>query len=784
MVKFNLDIEKIENNSDIFDEISELQGMKRFCIFKYYEDINMLLPVETSYDEGSNTIYTETDELGTYCVMDMESWISSFDFDEEEPYNEEQYQYPDEAIAPMSIEESSDESKLTETEKEQCSVKVFDSDIDEFFDETEEETAMDLPIQTYSSRSITTSTNKTPLDVVFVLEQAGAQKSAFEHQKKAIQYAARNIFALHSDVRIYIIGFNKNSASFYKASSSNYLVNANQVNTALNKMSYTITNDYSNRGAAFNLLMNNVSFRNYAAKFTFLILNGATNVRNGYKSQLDFCSKRDVNYSEVMAYNHNYNKTYDNKVRGAVLQSGGIFIYDNQQLQFHILNHVISNTSTSNTQFDIALPTNFRRISLKSPLSPTSNTDSDSDGLRDWAEADIQSGLIKWDNSGNVVLPTLKDCLFKASNHDAIFNACLTYAKYLPRSMNYILKSPVLPIHSNPCAIDSDGDGIIDPNEYRNVTKDSRYNNLNPLLSDTIERLYPELKGKNSNNKKENPIYLDIKNNTITFKVKYSLGGLAEQRSNIKIPKIDMNYTNEQIIFSSIRRKWNTTVNGNEFDFYPGMKIDIKVEFEKKSFGQKYIKFNVVNCGDYTTSKWTTKCNKVITVGIKDDKGNFLPELNRFASPAHEFGHALGLTDIYGYDKNSDWRLQPAIYNINKRGQNEIWYNKSGNNYDGDLMYSFGKVRANDIEMILQAYCENEKQYFRPEFDKNNHVSKAIKQNSNNVYLDRTNNNFVIYIPSTKETTQIGDVTAYKSWLYDKYKINVSVDDLNHVYFG
>ena len=57
-------------------------------------------------------------------------------------------------------------------------------------------------------------------------------------------------------------------------------------------------------------------------------------------------------------------------------------------------------------------------------------------------------------------MPTLKDCLFKASNHDAIFNACLTYAKYLPRSMNYILKSPVLPIHSNPCAIDSDGDGI------------------------------------------------------------------------------------------------------------------------------------------------------------------------------------------------------------------------------------------------------------------------------------------------------------------------------------
>lgn len=170
---------------------------------------------------------------------------------------------------------------------------------------------------------------------------------------------------------------------------------------------------------------------------------------------------------------------------------------------------------------------------------------------------------------------------------------------------------------------------------------------------------------------------------------------------------------------------------------------------KKKLIWQKYIKFDVVNCGNYTTSKWTTNCNKVITLGMKDGKGNYLPELNRFAAPAHEFGHALGLTDIYGDSDKSDWRLQPVICNINKRTQNEIWYNKSENNFAGDLMHSFGNVRANYIEMILQAYCDNEKQYFRPEFDKNNHVSKVIKQYSNNVYLDRINNNFVICNHST-----------------------------------
>lgn len=39
----------------------------------------MLLPVETFHDTDKNIVYTTTDCLGTYCLMDMEIWLDSLD---------------------------------------------------------------------------------------------------------------------------------------------------------------------------------------------------------------------------------------------------------------------------------------------------------------------------------------------------------------------------------------------------------------------------------------------------------------------------------------------------------------------------------------------------------------------------------------------------------------------------------------------------------------------------------------------------------------------------------
>lgn len=45
----------------------------------FFEDVNMLLPIETFHDEATNTVYTTTDRMGTYCLVDMEIFLDNLD---------------------------------------------------------------------------------------------------------------------------------------------------------------------------------------------------------------------------------------------------------------------------------------------------------------------------------------------------------------------------------------------------------------------------------------------------------------------------------------------------------------------------------------------------------------------------------------------------------------------------------------------------------------------------------------------------------------------------------
>lgn len=84
VINFDIAENTVSNTNGKYMNLSdELVGIKRLNVFKYFEDTNILLPIETFHDVENNRVYTHVDELGTYCLMDMEIWLDSIGFDVE-----------------------------------------------------------------------------------------------------------------------------------------------------------------------------------------------------------------------------------------------------------------------------------------------------------------------------------------------------------------------------------------------------------------------------------------------------------------------------------------------------------------------------------------------------------------------------------------------------------------------------------------------------------------------------------------------------------------------------
>lgn len=86
-VALNFSVEEsfTENTNGKYAAVSkDFEGIKRFNVFKYFDDIGMLLPVETTYDTENNMVTTHVDELGTYCLVDMEQWFENLGITPEE----------------------------------------------------------------------------------------------------------------------------------------------------------------------------------------------------------------------------------------------------------------------------------------------------------------------------------------------------------------------------------------------------------------------------------------------------------------------------------------------------------------------------------------------------------------------------------------------------------------------------------------------------------------------------------------------------------------------------
>lgn len=462
---FELDDEVIGESLGLFPGVEELSGIKRFNVFKYFEELNMLLPIETVVDEENNRIYATTDELGIYCVMDMERWFASFEVPEE-VYMDAPVMF---SMRPeISESETADERIIIDCIGTPQDIELVDAEtVDEVA--VEEEALTDAPMMFALKRDV----DKTPVDVVFLLQSSGQLENTFINQKNMIYDLLADLGTEYGrgNVRFAVITYNLSGAEFLTSSTGEiWFSSANVLSQALYNLEYEYTSGYTDRGTALQKLQNEVEFKENASKFIFQVMNGSTDVGNMYFDQISTCEKLGINYSELMPEGYIYlNPTYGQQVADAIASTNGMNATYGSSSQLQIYKHIVAHAAPPQMEFDAIVPNGWKHIVLEGILDAENGVNSDTDELTDWEE--VNTELINWDTDGTVILPTIQDCIafvgvsyaeegldrFKLvkGEHISLIN--------IEAYIDYVLSSTyILPIHSDPTEADTDGDGLGD----------------------------------------------------------------------------------------------------------------------------------------------------------------------------------------------------------------------------------------------------------------------------------------------------------------------------------
>ena len=463
----------LDNELNLFPDEEEMQGIKRLNIFKYFEDVNMLLPIETVIDEENNTISATVDELGTYCVVDMEKWlynligtdmpqaVSLLSDDDDEFY--------------IEVEEISDFSE----EETRMSMSSDEEEIDETGDEESVESTVSVfrtaaaPYAAPYAEGFTPVSVGTPVDVVFLLQTAGKADYYFYDQIGMIEdvmIKLQNSYG-NDNVRICVITYDLSKATIL--SPATWFTNSEDLRDALSEITYVYTNSYVNRGSAFDKLIKNVAFKKSASKFVFQIMNGNTTVGSGYFSQLDACSKLSINYSEIMPEGYYYiDSSYGQKVKDEIAKTGGVsLIYDFGPTTYHVYKHICDYAAPPRTEYMVTIADSWKKIKLKGILDPDNGIDTDEDGLTDWNEVDNE--LINFNEDGSPQLLSFEECR-NLPNRPYVYDALSRYCASLPYPstgdfwLDILYRDLyVLPIITNPADRDSDSDGYDDISDFK-----------------------------------------------------------------------------------------------------------------------------------------------------------------------------------------------------------------------------------------------------------------------------------------------------------------------------
>lgn len=435
-----------ENNDSVNDN---LKGLKRYSVFKYFEDIDMLLPIETSYDESNNILSVHVDELGTYCVMDMQQWFKQLGVD-----------------TSKTVQPKAPARKMMSVKK----------------------AVAEIPDQ-----------EATPnIDVVFnvFLYNGAPQRIADE-----IITTGEKLFEEYGDggnVHIYVVSY-LGGATKVPNEERRYATNLSELEEMISRIPRKQTSGATMIEDSVTRFLRENELRNDADKYYVSVQGSVVESK-----RLQSLSERFVreNITAIVVTNHLLDDTkMIADMTGGLYYDENICMYGEPVADYIITFHKMKGDGKV---YRTILPTGWKVVALDADITKEYKqiadrgvtdedrlkyADQDNDGLLDLEELRYTYGenqIIRWDKDGKVVLPTFQDCFNFFSDKSYMINPL---AQYASMDLSAFDEWRILPIKSDPCSYDSDNDGLDDALELEVGTKVLSTDTDEDRLDDGIEVL-------------------------------------------------------------------------------------------------------------------------------------------------------------------------------------------------------------------------------------------------------------------------------------------------------
>ena len=569
-------------------------------VFMFFEDVNMLLPVETEYDEANNTVSATTDRVGTYCLMDMEMLFKNLGIE------------PDDSKTPQISTQTLDKAQIMSYN------------------------GNELVNQGMYSNSV-----KDNFDVVFMVDEINYTDEELSVICDKIYDTSKAIFNTSANVTVRVYGLNgknkQTGCDFYGRTntvnglesilkkishtelSADDLVDisrATSISEAIDyvALSYIISNiDDDQFKDNFNFEMNfseavkkaselGIAFDHEEFGFIFFDADRTNcNVkgfdtlfgigRNSYNIKQSIVSNV-AGIENKDEYKYSYARVLFDETEGMnfdIAANREVFVED-------VIKYIYGKVPTEAGAYDAIIATGYSTVVLDKPLTEhdmelaekrfddpeyvfsdeevKSCADTDRDGLFDFEEVMFYSDcaeeneFIKFKN-GHIELPQVADIMriFEVNGIYAYVDGGLEEArKQYGDCWAIFLTEPVLPIISDPTDLsgDGDGDGIKDIDEFK----------LYPLKTEVLPCLDDIQKIAKEFDKKEDSFILTCQfvrsfkyNENIDEKWKYTAGTINFEF----ISYIQENYKDIYNFYNSYNVKnrpiLNDSITGSEMDY-------------------------------------------------------------------------------------------------------------------------------------------------------------------------------------------------------------------------